>query len=1218
MLVVVILAGMAGNHFGVPLFFGMDFLFSSIGVLIVVRLYGISWGMLVAIAATGYTYFLWNHPYNILIFASEALVVGWLLRRRSESMVVLDGFFWFFAGVPMAWLFFFGFMGLDKNTTLLISLKLSVNGIVNALLAELIFTYLPVRKWVEPHLAVPRDNQVTLQQMLFNLLIAFFLFPSLVFIIADNQREEWEMENEVRSHTTAISIQISNQLIFWQQQHLHALAELAELAGHSDMQPSGDLQRDTEHIKRAFPDFNAMYVGNARGTSIAYYPPTDPRGRPTIGVSFADRDYYQEVKTTLRSGMSGVFVGRAGVPFPTVALTVPVLEDGRFRGYVTAGLDLSYIGKLLKLYTSERELHATVLDRKGRVIASTHPDLKAMHVFDRKKGGVIQPLGANSYRWIPPAEKSIHVAVRWQKSIYVRENRIGEDIPWNLVIEFPYAPYFAEVQDNNIKDLAGMLLLAVLAFFFANMVSRRLSASLSSLALVTTNLPGKLLNQQSIHWPDSPVTELNSLINNFKSMAAVLKRNFQELKRQSAAIKASRDGIAVLDQKGKYVYLNRAHATIYGYRSPRELIGKSWKALYAEGELSRFQEQIMPKLLEVGHWRGEAVGKKQDGSLFPQEISLSLIAGGGIVCIVRDITARKQAEQAIWQEKERAQVTLHSIGDAVITTDALGKVQYLNPVAEDLTGWVNAEAQGKPLPQVFNIVNEKTGAPVENPVERCLKEGRIVGLANHTALIHRDGYIFAIEDSASPIKDWEGRIIGAVLVFHDVSDKRNMVRQLTHLAHHDALTNLPNRILFKDRLNLELAHAHRNKEKLAVLFLDLDRFKLVNDTLGHAMGDELLKGVAKRLTNCLRESDTVSRLGGDEFTILLPGLTHEEYAAKIAQKIIEALQKPWMLGGHEFHITTSMGIAIYPSDGEDADTLLKHADTAMYRAKEQGRNNYQLYTPAMNVQIMERLALENSLRYAVKNQEFVVFYQPQVNTCTGEITGMEALVRWQHPYRGLIYPGEFIPVAEESGLIVPIGEWVLRTACNQITAWHEAGFPQMRVTVNLSARQFLQQKNLAETVAQVLEETGLNPGCLELEITESIAMQDVDFTIAMLHRLREMGIQIGIDDFGTGYSSLNYLKRFPINTLKIDRSFVCDITVNPDNAAIVSTIIGLGRNMKLNVIAEGVETEEQLAFLKQRDCIEMQGYLFSKPLPAEELERLLTVKKGFPTGSSVE
>lgn len=574
---------------------------------------------------------------------------------------------------------------------------------------------------------------------------------------------------------------------------------------------------------------------------------------------------------------------------------------------------------------------------------------------------------------------------------------------------------------------------------------------------------------------------------------------------------------------------------------------------------------------------------------------------------IRLIEEQRMNEQVIWEEKERALVTLQSIGDAVITTDAAGKVEYLNPVAEDLTGWKNTDAKGRPLMQVFNIINEITGEPTENPVVKCIREGRIIGLANHTALIHRNGHSFAIEDSASPIRNRRGEIIGAILVFHDVSEKRSLLKQMIHQAYHDPLTGLPNRILFNDRLSLALAQAHRNKEMLAVLFLDLDYFKLVNDTLGHAVGDKVLKEVTGKISACLRESDTVARLGGDEFTILLPRICNEEDAARVARKINQAFQQPWVFDEKEFYITVSIGIALYPNDGEDAETLLRHADTAMYRAKDQGRNGYQLYTAAMNDKIMERLTLENSLRQAIKRNEFTVFYQPQVNIGTGQITGLEALIRWQHPERGIVSPAEFIPLAEETGLIVPIGEWVLKTACMQNKTWQEAGLQPVRVTVNLSARQF-QQQNLVGIITQVLEETGLDSRWLELEITESALMQDLDFTIGLLYDLREMGVRISVDDFGTGYSSLNYLKRFPINALKIDRAFVRDITTNPEDAAIVSAIIVLAQNLNLELVAEGVETEEQLTFLKCRRCSEMQGYLFSKPRPAHEIEEVL--KKG--------
>ncbi len=392
------------------------------------------------------------------------------------------------------------------------------------------------------------------------------------------------------------------------------------------------------------------------------------------------------------------------------------------------------------------------------------------------------------------------------------------------------------------------------------------------------------------------------------------------------------------------------------------------------------------------------------------------------------------------------------------------------------------------------------------------------------------------------------------------------------------------------------------------MLIDLDRFKVINDTLGHAIGDRLLQEVAQRLTGCLREGDTVARLGGDEFMLLLPGVEHTKSTIKIVQKILETFKSPFYFNDHELHITTSIGIALYPDDGEDAQTLLKNADTALHRAKEQGRNNYQFYTSTMNATALERLSLEGKLRHALEREEFVVYYQPQVSLSTGQIVGMEALVRWRHPDLGLIPPMKFIPLAEETGLIIPLGFWVLRTACAQNKAWQKAGYPPLRVAVNLSTRLFKQQ-TFIQVVAQTLHETGLDPDYLELELTEGIIMENIETTITTLKELKKMGVHISVDDFGTGYSSLAYLKRFPIDTLKIDRSFVLDITTDPDDAMIAMLIINVAHHLKLRVIAEGVETKEQLAFLRSHGCDEIQGYLFSRPLPAEEFVRLLQERR---------
>lgn len=437
---------------------------------------------------------------------------------------------------------------------------------------------------------------------------------------------------------------------------------------------------------------------------------------------------------------------------------------------------------------------------------------------------------------------------------------------------------------------------------------------------------------------------------------------------------------------------------------------------------------------------------------------------------------------------------------------------------------------------------------------------------------------------------------------------------LYHLAHYDALTGLPNRLLFEDRLTQALAQNRRTQKLVALMFLDLDRFKIINDTFGHAVGDLLLKAVADRLSQSVRASDTVARMGGDEFTLIFSGLREPRDAGLIAQLILEEMVKPFLLEGHEVHVSMSIGITLTPLDinideGKNAiEALLKNADTAMYKAKDHGKNNYQFFTPEMNVATIERLLLENDLRKALENDEFILHYQPRIHCADGSVSGMEALIRWRHPTLGLVSPATFIPMAEETGLIGPIGEWVLQAACMQTKKWLDAGMPPLRVAVNLSARQF-KDGALIATIENVLRETGLSSSCLEVELTEGLAMEDVKKTVITLNALSEMGVSIAIDDFGTGYSSLAYLQRFPIDFLKIDQSFVRDIGTSADSAAIIRTIIAMAHNLQLKVVGEGVETEQQFDFLAGYECEEVQGYYFSRPLPAEEFSVFLNIGK---------
>jgi len=465
--------------------------------------------------------------------------------------------------------------------------------------------------------------------------------------------------------------------------------------------------------------------------------------------------------------------------------------------------------------------------------------------------------------------------------------------------------------------------------------------------------------------------------------------------------------------------------------------------------------------------------------------------------------------------------------------------------------------------------------------------------------LRRDGVNFPQEISLTAIGG-----SGMVCVVRDITERTYAEEQIKHLAYHDALTNLPNRLLFKDRLTVALSHAQREGARLAVLFLDLDRFKVINDSLGHNIGDQLLQAVAARVHACVRESDTVARLGGDEFTVLLPRLHRSDDAAPIAAKIIEAVRYPFHIEGREFFTTTSIGISLFPEDGTDAETLIKNADTAMYQAKELGRDNYQLFNAHVNANALQRIALEHGLRKAMSSEELQVHYQPIYDMQTGSTTGMEALLRWTHPQMGPVPPATFIPLAEATGMMIPIGTWALRQACEQGKAWHDAGHQTLSLAVNLSVTQ-LQQIDLVDRVRAILATTGFPASSLELEITESSAMQSPETSIRTLFELKKLGIRISLDDFGTGHSSLSYLKRFPIDTLKIDQSFVRDITHDPDTAAIVTAIIAMAHSLRLKVIAEGVEYPEQANFLREHGCDQMQGFLMTPPVPREQFLRFV-------------
>jgi len=576
----------------------------------------------------------------------------------------------------------------------------------------------------------------------------------------------------------------------------------------------------------------------------------------------------------------------------------------------------------------------------------------------------------------------------------------------------------------------------------------------------------------------------------------------------------------------------------------------------------------------------------------------------GLLRALRYAVERKSMQEELFAEKERAQVTLNSIGDAVICTDISGNITFLNLVALRMTGWSREEAAGMPMAKVFRVLDAASRKTTPNPMEMAVSQNRTMHLPSNCILIQRDGCEIPIEDSVAPIHDREGHATGAVIVFRDVSSTQTMAMQMAHSAHHDFLTGLPNRKLLNDRVSQAIALALRNTKKVAVLFLDLDGFKHINDSLGHSIGDRLLQSIAKRLVESVRGSDTVSRQGGDEFVVLLSEVEGLESVASTVRRLLQVGTESHAIDQHDLHVTSCIGVSIYPDDGLDAETLIKNADTAMYQAKENGRQSYQFFKPAMNVRAVERQSIEGSLRRALERQEFAVHYQPKINLRTGEISGAEALIRWTHPTRGSVSPAQFIPVAEDCGLILPIGNWVLREACKQARIWIEAGLPLGTMGANISAMEF-RNENFLEGVFSILEDTGLDPRFLELELTESVLMKRPESTASVLRALRAKGVQVAVDDFGTGYSSLSYLQKFSIDALKIDQSFVRRITTAPTETTIVTAVISMARSLKLRVVAEGVETLKELEFLQAHQCDEAQGYYFSRPVPAEQFVKLL-------------
>jgi diguanylate cyclase (GGDEF)-like protein/PAS domain S-box-containing protein len=824
---------------------------------------------------------------------------------------------------------------------------------------------------------------------------------------------------------------------------------------------------------------------------------------------------------------------------------------------------------------------------QGQVVAATDPEL----------------IGA------PFPELVVRREHRYWKQIEIRGHA---GVLGTLAIKFSNQPLMqASKEARNLGisiALVGMIAIAIVGIAMGFLLTRRLGA----LAVAADRAAG---GELAIRLAPTGTDEVARVGRAFDSMMTQLEGNLQALKAARDQLieptEAMSEGFALWDAEDRLIRCNRRLRVLLGPMEHEIALGLS----FADFARLLYQRVLGGDPQSLDRWLADRIASHRDPT-GPREMPLRdgrwlsasefRTAEGGTVGIYTDITEAKRRQCAIEQAEQRLRSTMNAVVDGILTVRDDSVIDFGNPAAARIFGCAPHQLVGFRIGELVGMPE-----PAGNLGEAGPASALDIAVLPRQSLLEmvgrrRDGTTFPLELSVADLPEPHRLVV----TLRDITARKASEEQILYHATHDALTGLPNRALFDDRLASALKQCARHEQMLAVLFLDLDRFKMINDTLGHTVGDTLLVALSRRLCTAVRAEDTVARMGGDEFIFILRDLKSAEDAVKPAQKLLEAIRPPFHVGGHELHATASIGISLYPADGPGADQLLKCADMALYRAKERGRDRIQLYNPALNVRVFEQMVLEKRLRRALEQRQFVLVYQPQVGLDSGAVVGFEALLRWRHPELGLMPPDEFVPLAEENGLIEPLGSWVLRTACSHHRAWREAGHPVLRLAVNMSARQF-ECNDLDQRIRAVLDETGMDSRCLELELTESVLMQEGDRTASLLADLSALGIGLALDDFGTGYSSLSYLKRFPITRVKIDRSFVSDIATSEGDAAVARAVIAMAHGLDVAVVAEGIETLEQLAILRHYGCDEGQGYLLGRPVMPSEVPDLLR-RQGWP------
>lgn len=1113
MLGILFIAAIAGALLPLTFFPEGPVILGSCAVLLLVRLYGTGWALLAALLAGSCAFAVWQHPFLLFIMAGEAIIVGMLNRRGMQNIILADGIFWIFFGLPFLWIFFATVLQAEGSEVLRTLLRYGGNGLGNALVASVINQFIIAPNW-------KRRSPPFLFETQFNLIVSIFLLPTILFILLNLTGIHSAF---VPLHTTPLSNRVSSAYTELEKaatQIGNDLNEILEFTVGAKTPSSDELRHRVEAIRRKNPLLQQIIITDNAGKTIVS---TGVAGRSVSDHALSNKDLSRLMSQGLPFLMGDKVRSQ-------LKYYLPGMNKGELANIIIGVIPVPPLSRLLEPYTQQGELALTLIDYQGKVIASSNQDWQPMADFYRGQNNARQFLSSVAFVWNPSKDQLS--SIPFWNHFFTPKYQPEHVLSFRLAAEVPREKYLAHLQQVVGGSLLIMLAPALAAIGILPLMCRRLTTPLKLLAEASCQLPEKIIRGEEPVWPKG-AAEINALCDNYSALTHALANYHKEVETLRESSEEAFD---------------------------RVLTQQRWEAFSASRKLQ------------------QEIGKRRR---------------------IEELLEHIEAAET----KYRFLVEKTLVGVYIVQGDYFS---YVNPRFAEIFGSTPEEILREG--NILNFIDQEDRAFVAGNFRRQLA-GEAGSQQYEFRGRRKDGTIVYVEAlNGQGIYNGRNAILGTLI---DISERKQAEEKVRHLAYHDPLTGLPNRMLFNDRAEQAIAMARRENTVLALLFIDLDRFKAINDTLGHDAGDRLLCEVADRLRECVRESDTVSRFGGDEFNLLLTQVRNESDTELVAHKILRALRRPIELAGHELHGTVSIGIALFPRDGIDVQTLIKNADTALYRAKDLGRNNYQIFNPAMNAQALERMELENSLHKVIDRRELRVYYQAQASLRTGKIVGMEALLRWHHSSGEMISPATFIPLAEEIGLIFPIGEWMMRSACRQAKDWQTNGFEPLRLGINVSVQQF-QDKEFMDVLSQILNESEFEPKWLNVEITESVVIQDFRETIQKLKQLHAFGITIAIDDFGVGYSSLSYLKDFPIDQLKMDRSFVQNLPHSSNDAKIARHIVEMAHSLGLSVIAEGVENARQLQFLKDIGCDEVQGYLLSRPVPAEEFGHLLQQAVPFP------